>query len=141
MNIYLSIPIDKNTEATEQYDRVSVALLNCWDFANEPLVIFRPGSAYVVTFHALSQEAMDYLTDINTYALRHSDAMIVVHKPIESWGVPQEVLLAKNEEIPIFVLSSTAYDALPIYLRARVNRQNVFSSIGDLAKALNDGAE
>jgi len=128
MRIYLAQAIDRNSK-TQGLDSLSSGIAKDWPDGSIPLLMFKPAEAFVIK-NGTDREENKTLLLINETALHNCDILLVLYQPtVESWGVPQEALLADRWDIPVFVLSSVKYRDLPNYLKARTKEERVKDSI------------
>lgn len=131
MIVYLASAIDRNKNVSMLYTIIHAQFEANWP-ADSPLVMFAPKDAFMVQ-EPLSPEDAEYLISLNEMALHTADIMLLCYsEETESWGAPQEVLLAHRWKVPIVVLSSTKFSNLPLYLRARISPERVFKDITEL---------
>jgi hypothetical protein len=129
MIVYVAAAIDRKGASESPYWFVRKTLADDTNYRD--MLMFMPGDAFAVSRGGYPTDTdVEYLVTINEIALHGSDGMLVCYQPgIESWGVPQELLLASRWEKPIWVWSSVAYEHLPLYLRHRVPKGKVFGTL------------
>lgn len=134
MRLYLSTPIDRNQHDLEDGNSLALKVIETW-ITDKPLALFSPVGAFSGAGpDSFKESEYNWIVEVNEKALHTCDAVIVWYRPgIESWGVPQEVLMAKLWIKPVFVLAEHhRFDELPIYLKGRTKRDRVFTSIEPL---------
>jgi hypothetical protein len=142
MNLYVAYAIDSSSEKTRSAAESLVADLlremPSWEGLN--LAVYLPGKAFSVKLGeppAGLQRVGDWIVQVNQTALERADALLVLYSPgVESWGTPQEMLLAMQQDKPIFVFLLEKPNILPIYLLTRVKPSNVFTKLADLQRML-----
>lgn len=101
-----------------------------------------PSMAFAgVDLAEMDEEESRILAAINRDALYGCKAALVSYEPgVESWGVPQEVMLAAQSSIPMVVKvrDLKTLDNLPVYLRAWVPIDNFVTLDEDVVSRLND---
>ena len=119
MMLYLATPIDRSKEAAPR--KVAYDIIDGLRRAHFLGIIFSPVLAFMINDPEIAtQNDMESLIHINTEALLRSDFMLLDYsRGVETWGLPQEVLMAHEHKIPIFIHTSERYQELPFYLRAR----------------------
>lgn len=138
MRLYLATPVDRNAKALKEGTDLATRLAAAWP-EMEKVVMFSPVGAFSTIYQGLSeQNEYSWIVEINEMAAFTSDAMIVWYRRgVESWGVPQEVLLSAQWHKAIFVLSEDQdHGELPLYLKSRVAPDHVFRTIETLVTKL-----
>ncbi len=96
--------------------------------------IYVPSSAFNILPTTTGPDDVLSLVNTNMAALLNSDIMVIDYVPdIESWGMPQEVVFCKDNDIPmIMVIPPTMrYVDLSIYLRSNLREDQVVNSWKD----------
>lgn len=138
--IYLARPIDREEDPKSLYGATLDALRDALREVNRfsPVSIFCPGLAFSLT-GPMDQDGARNLVSINSRALEVADVMVLVYVPgVESWGCPQEVMVASDMGIPIIVKTPMdyPYDKIPNYLKAFVDQGDFVGTWSSVAKAV-----
>jgi hypothetical protein len=114
MNVYFSVPIDRNPGSDELADKFSFP---------DNTVVYNPRGAFS-TNGTTDSNNVGFIVNINSKALLLSDVVVVMYLPgVESWGVPMELNMAHDHGIRTVVVYNSygaEYAKLPIYLKSCV---------------------
>ena len=133
VNIYLAMPIDQVENATKEYEAIIAALGTELNKTGEDWAIFSPVHCYFVSDFS-NKESQRFIIATNKAALLTSDLVVMVYAPrAESWGLPIELYLAHQANVPVFLLSEMPYEGMPVYLAGHLDRENIFRGIIELA--------
>jgi hypothetical protein len=138
MLIYLAVAIDKNTAKPLPVGKL---IIDRSIQIGGKIMIYLPAQAFSIS---KTDDSEKKLISINKYALSSADAVVVSYSPgVESWGLPMEMLYAKEHNIPIYLVSDQSieearYDNFPIYLRDLLSAEWCFdiSRVNDLVDML-----
>lgn len=127
MFIYLCMPIDKNADyEANTKEMVNLILRDL----PENAVVYIPGFAF--QGKPLANPTMQSLIAVNYAAMDEADVILLAYKPgVESWGVPQELLYAYENDKLIFVIDQDYRDGvyrwseLPVYMKAFLTPDNL----------------
>lgn len=127
MIAYVAQPIDRSKGDPVEAAMEFVEEMRAAGFTG---VTFVPSAVWrVLDPGAATAKDVEYLMAVNTQALEWAEFMVLKYTPgSESWGVPQEVMMAKGKDVPVLVVSSVKYQDLPFYLRGWIDPNNVFTS-------------
>ena len=145
MNVYMSYPIDKidektNAKVQKVVDEIILAIVEKCKQDDMSWCVFTPHTAFRVAGSFISRAVSDMITAVNFQALTECDAMVLIYsKGTETWGCPIEAWHARNNGIPIVVVSIDGKDEdpeyyMPSYLKACLKGGSVVLSDGNDGK-------
>lgn len=150
MKIYLSYPVDLAKPDVMRYVQHQLVDIEDW-LRNEqpagadPVVLFKPGDGFEVCQpHGnplpLQHGDIQWIMSVNLQAMVQADCMLLFfHPDAATWGCPQELMLAEEHNVPVWVLRpADDNDWLPVYLAGRLpeNERRVYSNVPDLLCAI-----
>lgn len=146
MLVYLCSAIDHGSGNGSWKRRLQEFLLaESQELDKVPPVLFDPGAAWLLTGRPVSQADASTVVAIDMATVKMSDALVLYYQPgVESWGMPQELMLAHLEEIPVLVWweadisPDAAWDKIQqsLVLSSQLSPQLVFTTLEGLADGL-----
>jgi hypothetical protein len=146
MLLYLGEPIDRAaTDGREDWkQRLQATLMST--FQGQFPIMFDPRAAWRLTGSPVERADAVRLVAVDLAVAAQADWLILYYRPdVESWGLPQELFVAKNEDTPVAVLWETdaltapeawGYLRRSVVLNSQLTPEHVFTNIPALAEFL-----
>jgi hypothetical protein len=146
MRIYFAHPIDTARPEVGQDSKLVLDLLLdvLGSQGNASISVYVPSGAFKLSYPgpdtSLSMHDCNWLIELNETALHNADVMVLLYyKGTESWGLPQELLLAERWGKRVLLLIRSIDEEqprLPVYLVGRVAKGDIYHDTMDLASRI-----
>lgn len=136
MKIYVGCAIDQSSVAQEQFAQLVSLIKSVF----ESCVIFNPLPAYNINgFENLSFEDLEYIHDVNMYALNRCNLAVFKVTDIQSFGLPVEICKCNERNIPYLIwydCNKTSGVYLRYYGTGNDRQSNIVKTSQELTKKL-----